>query len=513
MRFIAVRLRSGLHVVVLVLLGLVALTRGAVAQTNVLAESSQSTGLHAERSYFSPLSFEHFDPSNGNVVLSFVDLELPGNAGRPLRFSRTYNTQSAWGGEAQGYQAGYWTFGIEGLAMRIIERPASTENKTCAPLQLNYDCWSHNLPSFLMADGGERRTMWDGWPTMTSPSTQYTVVSTDGFIKYDRQTGTMKYPNGVVAHYDKFMAADGTQTGSGRLLDVADQYGNTVTLNLVGDTLTVTQSLGTDAPRVVTLHLNPDGLPDSMAYDDGTTIRTWTYGYSQTTLGYAPDYSVHRPQHVLETVTPPGDVTGWQFGYGDQQQWFITPQGGRVDYFFAVDTYDSGDGGTWSRSRLASRLSAGDTWTVTPNLIGGEGQLVLDIPGGSRVTFELKNFANNTGVPWMNGIRMWKQKVEEPVGHTLEETVFEYQFVKSVYSMWGQYWGRACPEFRVWGGLTALVRLFRSLETKKNACGRCGKPRAGRCSKERWARSGRPRLRQRPCAVAFYAVDGEKRSS
>ncbi len=45
------------------------------------------------------------------------------------------------------------------------------------------------------------------------------------------------------------------------------------------------------------------------------------------------------------------------------------------------------------------------------------------------------------------------------------------------------------------------------------ACGGCGKPRSVRFSKEPWARSVRPRLRQRPCARAFYAFDGEKRPS
>src|SRR5688572_18359407 len=66
----------------------------ARAQT-IPGEAVVSKGLRADRSYFSPLPFEHFDPSNGNVVLTFTDLELPGNGGRSLRFTRTYNSQSA----------------------------------------------------------------------------------------------------------------------------------------------------------------------------------------------------------------------------------------------------------------------------------------------------------------------------------------------------------------------------------------------------------------------------------
>src|SRR5439155_24348241 len=70
---------------------------------------------------------------------------------------------------------------------------------------------------------------------------------------------------------------------------------------------------------------------------------------------------------------------------------------------------------------------------------------------------------------------------------------------------------RDCPEFRVWSGLTSCS--VRSPLDIEEACGRCGKPRAVRFSKERWTRSVRPPRRQCPCALAFYALDGEKRPS
>jgi hypothetical protein len=58
-----------------------------------------------------------------------------------------------------------------------------------------------------------------------------------------------------------------------------------------------------------------------------------------------------------------------------------------------------------------------------------------------------------------------------------------------------------CQIFCVWGSLI------------DDACGRCGKPRSVRFSKARWARSVRPRGRQRPCARSFYAFGARKRSS
>jgi hypothetical protein len=60
---------------------------------------------------------------------------------------------------------------------------------------------------------------------------------------------------------------------------------------------------------------------------------------------------------------------------------------------------------------------------------------------------------------------------------------------------------RDCPEFRVWNGLTSCSVL--SPLDIEEACGRCGKPRSLRFSKERWARSVRPRLWQRPCALCI----------
>jgi hypothetical protein len=38
-------------------------------------------GFDQNRDYFSELPFEHIDPMTGNLLLTFTDLVLPGNAG------------------------------------------------------------------------------------------------------------------------------------------------------------------------------------------------------------------------------------------------------------------------------------------------------------------------------------------------------------------------------------------------------------------------------------------------
>jgi len=56
--------------------------------------------------------FEHIDTLSGNLILTVHDLVLPGNAGRELRFQRTYNSKSA-----------AWTFGLAGLPMGVFDVP------------------------------------------------------------------------------------------------------------------------------------------------------------------------------------------------------------------------------------------------------------------------------------------------------------------------------------------------------------------------------------------------------
>src|SRR5262245_21071439 len=50
-------------------------------------------GFQPNRDLFSELPFEHVDPMTGNLLLTFTDLVLPGNAGFDLRIQRTYNSK------------------------------------------------------------------------------------------------------------------------------------------------------------------------------------------------------------------------------------------------------------------------------------------------------------------------------------------------------------------------------------------------------------------------------------
>jgi Domain of unknown function (DUF6531) len=50
-------------------------------------------GFDPHRPFFSQLPFEHIDPLTGNLLLTFTDLVLPGNAGFDVKIQRTYNSK------------------------------------------------------------------------------------------------------------------------------------------------------------------------------------------------------------------------------------------------------------------------------------------------------------------------------------------------------------------------------------------------------------------------------------
>ena len=110
------------------------------------ADPFSAMGFQKNHNYFSPESFEHYDTATGNVLLTFTDLTLPGNAGRPLRFQRTYNNQHTIDYD----KPSRWSFGFPGIVMHIWENPASLVG-----VNFNDDInlLTSSAPSFVTADG------------------------------------------------------------------------------------------------------------------------------------------------------------------------------------------------------------------------------------------------------------------------------------------------------------------------------------------------------------------------
>jgi hypothetical protein len=71
----------------------VLLLSGIVPLSGAGDEVFDARGINPHRPFFSQLPYEHIDPLNGNLLLVFTDLSLPGNAGFDLKIQRSYNSK------------------------------------------------------------------------------------------------------------------------------------------------------------------------------------------------------------------------------------------------------------------------------------------------------------------------------------------------------------------------------------------------------------------------------------
>jgi hypothetical protein len=180
-----------------------ALSASAQALNPTLAtDVVASKGIQPNRSYFSPEPWEHFDPLSGNIVLTFTDLVLPGNAGRPLPFQRTFNNQPSGG---PGPFVSRWTFGFPGIPMRVVDQSAvpgsfvfSTDPATLLEQMLPF------TPLLMMADGSYVRTVFSQRPNATAPLTLNQVRSSQ-FFEYRAVSTISRQPGSAIYCSDPTM--------------------------------------------------------------------------------------------------------------------------------------------------------------------------------------------------------------------------------------------------------------------------------------------------------------------
>ncbi len=285
---------------------------------NAQSDLSNTLGLQQDRNYFSPEGFEHLDTLSTNVVLTFVDLSLPGNGGRSLQFQRSYNNAIN-----VDNQATRWSFGIAGMVMRVIERDpiplAMTLNDDPAYL-------TGYAPVLVAADGARYKTMFvqrplkELFPLEWKPETIRFTMSAQ-FQRYDTETNTLYMPDGTIARYTPRPYPEDQQLD---LTEYEDAFGNLVTLSRSPGLIAVTQHLGNGQSRAVTLSVDAEGRVLSMAYDG----RVWTYTY-QPRIPSLPDGA-----QEIASVTPPIG-SGWAFEHSATSTdltKITTPNGGRIEY-------------------------------------------------------------------------------------------------------------------------------------------------------------------------------------
>jgi hypothetical protein len=381
-------------------------------------EAFNAMGFQKNRNYFSPEPYEHYDTVSGNVLLTFTDLTLPGNAGRSLQFQRTYNNQRIGG--AQGGQLPRWSFGLAGMVMHIVEAD---------PVPVGFDfnddaqLIASSSPTFIMADNGRHPTMPVVQPNTSSQAqidfTTRTVMSGE-FHKYDRQTYTMYMADGTVAHY----AANGNDPKTGRpmfsLVGFEDLYGNSVALTYDSDSLTIEQDLGNSQVRVVALGL-VDGRVESMTF----LGRVWQYGYNGS--------------DEMSSVTLPVGGLGWTFDYdGLDLIEITTPNGGRIEYIWEdvpVEPVPGDPTQNFTRHFLHYRKSWDrnsvllGTWTLTwgnqfddPTSFGA----MIELPSGVKVGFGNGALTSTPGRLFTGGFGLGERLILDAAGQFVERESLEF---------------------------------------------------------------------------------------
>jgi len=280
------------------------------ARQQIPADAYAPVSLQPQQAYFGQLPFENVDMLNGNLLLTFTDLTLPGDAGMDLRVVRSYNHQAP---------AHKWTFGIGGVPV-LIEYPDG-------PI---FDPFEY--PVLVSANGGSQRT------NPVNNGYNATEFIAADFSIYTPATKTLKMANGWVATYEASVEVGGAPGGA-MLVQVTDAFGNVITpewqsgairplrLDAVvqtvsGDTRRVEFGYGTQSVR----------MPASMTFKSAglnNADRVWMYEFETLVPGTS--------NYLLKRVIPPAGGT-WTFTNtfggvsGTDTVAVTTPNGGTVTY-------------------------------------------------------------------------------------------------------------------------------------------------------------------------------------
>jgi YD repeat-containing protein len=421
----------------------------------VMDDTVSRAGFRSDRNYFSPLPFEFFDPLTGRLMVSFVDLELPGNAGTSLKFQRTFNVSPELDPETGTRPPSRWGFGIAGMVMQVKDK-SLPEVVLGGVFPTDLGGMMSAAPVFLMADGGRQKTLFMQTPDIGDLASQYHVTTAE-FIRYNRKTGVMLYPNGIVAQYNSSLDQYGALQGDGRLLNYSDPFGNTVTLSWNANVLTVEQILETNPVRRVVLEMNAAGVPGRMTYEHPDGDRIWVYTHQATTSPQGPYTDLHH-------VAMPEGGPGWTFNYGtDSLEGVETPNGGVIGYGYETrTTYLFGDPGLpFNYPVLVSRTSSDSTepWIIEPDLdpiAGYSYSTTITTPTGAQIVYRYTGSLSGDPLPggrvWGSAIPLLEYTIRKAGEPDYTETESRtYQIVPVVRhsdSIW-------------WGSLEILARTVR----------------------------------------------------
>lgn len=309
----------------------------------------------------------------GNVLLTFTDVALPGNAGFELRIQRTYNSKiydiyQSTGGPALGEDswAGLgWTLHFG----RVI-------NPNPSP--------SDPGPIIEMPDGSRHQL----FRHLDGLSGHY--ISRD-YWTYDNggsRPPVLRLPNGVTYTFGRRVDVTAAKTFL-YVTTIEDSFGNRILIKYAPlpapfDAIeSLEQHLGSGQTRTVSFTFaatlpGANGNPVAAGSLRSMTFlaRTWSYTQKRMpNLGYT----------LLTKVTPPIGPS-WSFAYNEstasnQSPWELirvtTPSGGQIDYTYAAQAFLLGSAVIYTPT-LKTRTTSG------PGIVGGIWLYSYSSPSGTE---------------------------------------------------------------------------------------------------------------------------------
>ncbi len=365
-------------------------------------------GFQENRDYFSGAPSEYIDTISGNVVLTHTDLVLPGNAGRELRFVRTFNAKD-----------GRWIFGVKGL-------PGLTEGANPDVPAIFTDETGADLKAIVFARD----------PSSTPPDRW---LATSRFWKYDRVTRVLYLPDGTLVQYD----------AQRRPVAVWDAFAPLVTVSYPPQCQVATcirQELGNGQFREVRLNapLNEPagGFPTTMTYapGDGSPERVWSYtlnapvfGLTAVTppagpgWGYAYEGAPGSATYNVEMTNPFGGVTRYEF---QNHRWFLR-QGGPGCQECLIETFDM----PVIHYRRVGVGPSAPTWTYTFDFGVGEAATVSYVTtmhssvDGALTTFSYTGNEAGTNFPGAPSLLLKRKIIRNAASAIEQQEDYQYEDV------------------------------------------------------------------------------------
>ena len=393
-----------------------------------------ASGFSAVRTTHSVAPFEHVDPFSGNLLLTFTDLEVPGNAGMHLRVQRVYNSkihldyhdthnhfkQRTWVGLGWSLHFG-----------RVLHADASTVEGMVIEMS---DGSGHPLMNAMAGD----------------PDNAFGTGVTSELWRYDRTTHTLRLTNGLTYVFGQVGIGGGPDGQVRYVTEINDQYGNKFLFDYFtgsggsypGPTdgiRRIRQTLGDGVQRVVTFTVTPLTYGYALAtmqYEG----RTWTY--SQSEPSSAPT------QLWLNWTSGPAAGTTWTYTYrvdspGPELVKVAGPFGGELRYEYGDKYSHIYSLANSVRTRVVTERKTGLTSTTTIGTwqfqygTGPYENTSIVIGPTRRETFTYIGIGLNTGAgnaefaPWITGA-LKRHAIESPTQTLLQETVNTWQWSAQV---------------------------------------------------------------------------------